>query len=73
MEIKIADGILMESSLPVSGVKEFEFTWKPNEHVILTMDGYLTEIRNVVWQSYMAVRSDCGWKKIMLRYFMDIW
>ncbi len=42
MELKIADGILMESGLPFSGVKEFGFTWKPNEHVILTMDGYLT-------------------------------
>jgi len=41
MKIKIADGILMESCLPFSGVENFEFTWKPNMHVFLTMRGYL--------------------------------
>lgn len=43
MEIKIANGILMESGLPFLGVERFEFEWKPNEHAFLTMRGYLNE------------------------------
>lgn len=43
MVIKIADGIMMESCFPFSGVKNFEYEWKPNEHTFLTMRGYLIE------------------------------
>lgn len=43
MEIKIANGIFMESNFPFLGVESFEFEWKPNEHAFLTMRGYLNE------------------------------
>lgn len=43
MEIKIANGIFMESNLPFLGVESFEFEWNPNEHAFLTMRGYLNE------------------------------
>lgn len=41
MGIKISDGIMMESCLPFLTVVSFEFEWKPNEHAVLIMNGYL--------------------------------
>ncbi len=43
MEIKITNGILMESILPFLKVDSFMFEWNPNEHAFLTMRGYLNE------------------------------
>ena len=41
MQIKIADQIMMESSLPLIKVEDFGFEWMPNKHAFLTLEGYL--------------------------------
>lgn len=41
MEIRITDSLRLQCEIPFLWVEKFQFVWKPNEHAVLKMDGYI--------------------------------
>ena len=41
MEIGLADNIKIETEVPILKVISFRFSWEPNEHALLILDGYI--------------------------------
>lgn len=55
MEIKLAGNLKMETDIPVLHVESFRYSWKPDCHALLELQGYID--RNIQWnpvQSYSS-------------------
>ena len=76
MGIKISDGIMMESFLPFLTVVSFEFEWKPNEHTVLIMNGYLNEKEKYhlaeAYGSKIRLRLEEGGVTLFHGYLVDV-
>lgn len=76
MEIKIADGILIESDFPFLGIDNFELEWKLNEHAFLSMRGYLNDCEKYhlaeAYGSKIRLRIEEGDITLFYGYLVDV-